>query len=192
MNMNSFNTLSDLSVGENSYKYYDITKVPGSKKLPYALKIIMENLLRHEDGSNVTKDDINFLANWDPAVTDKEISYIPARVLLQDFTGVPAIVDLAAMRDAMQVIGKDPQKINPLQPVELVVDHSVQVDKFGSDDSYKFNTKLEYSRNKERYQFLKWGQESFNNFKVVPPGAGIVHQVNLEFLSRVAFCQRNF
>lgn len=187
MNMNSFNTLSDLSVGENSYKYYDITKVPGSKKLPYALKIIMENLLRHEDGSNVTKDDINFLANWDPAVTDKEISYIPARVLLQDFTGVPAIVDLAAMRDAMQVIGKDPQKINPLQPVELVVDHSVQVDKFGSDDSYKFNTKLEYSRNKERYQFLKWGQESFNNFKVVPPGAGIVHQVNLEFLSRVAF-----
>ena len=187
MNMNSFNTLSDLSVEGKSYKYYDITKVPGSKKLPYALKIIMENLLRHEDGSNVTKDDINFLANWDPAVTDKEISYIPARVLLQDFTGVPAIVDLAAMRDAMQVVGKDPQKINPLQPVELVVDHSVQVDKFGSEDAYKFNTKLEYSRNSERYQFLKWGQESFNNFKVVPPGAGIVHQVNLEFLSRVAF-----
>lgn len=184
---NSFNTLSDLKVGGKSYKYFDITKIPGNEKLPYSLKIILENLLRFEDGENVTADDINFLANWDPKVTNKEISYIPARVLLQDFTGVPAIVDLAAMRDAMEKAGKDPDKINPLQPVELVVDHSVQVDKFGTADSYKFNTKLEYSRNKERYQFLKWGQSSFNNFKVVPPGAGIVHQVNLEFLSRVAF-----
>ncbi len=185
--MNSSNRLSELSVGNQTYKYYDITKIKGSEKLPYSFKIILENLVRHEDGTNITQDDINFLANWNPSVTDKEISYTPARVLLQDFTGVPAIVDLAAMRDAMSLLGKDPDKINPLQPVELVVDHSVQVDKFGSADALKFNTKLEYSRNKERYQFLKWGQESFDNFRVVPPGAGIVHQVNLEFLSRVAF-----
>ena len=187
ISMDSFKSLSDLRLGDKTYKFYDITKLPGSANLPYVLKIVLENLLRHEDGTAVTKEDISILADWDPNLSDKEISYTPARVLLQDFTGVPAIVDLAAMRDAMVDIGKDPDKINPLQPVELVVDHSVQVDQFASPDAYKFNTKLEYERNRERYQFLKWGQDSFANFKVVPPGAGIVHQVNLEFLSRVAF-----
>ena len=193
--MSTFNALSELSVSsgegkEKTYKFFDINKVKGADKLPFSLKIILENLLRNEDGDSVTADDISYMGNWDAKSSDaKEISYRPARVLLQDFTGVPAIVDLAAMRDAMQSLGKDPDKINPLQPVELVVDHSVQVDKFGSPDAYKFNTQLEYARNKERYQFLKWGQEAFNNFKVVPPGAGIVHQVNLEYLARVAFTQ---
>ena len=188
---NSFKTLSDLQVEDKKYKYYDITKVKGSEKLPFSLKIILENLLRHEDGENVTADDINGLANWSPKTTAEEIAYKPARVLLQDFTGVPAIVDLAAMRDALEKAGKNPDSINPQQPVELVVDHSVQVDKYGSEDAYEFNTKIEYSRNRERYQFLKWGQSSFDNFKVVPPGAGIVHQVNLEFLARVAFTKED-
>ena len=188
--MDKLNTLNTLSVNGREYKFFDINKVPGAAKLPYSLKIILENLLRHHDGETVTDKDISYLGNWQASSNeDKEISYTPARVLLQDFTGVPAIVDLAAMRDAMHRLGKNPDKINPLQPVELVVDHSVQVDKYASKDAYEFNTRLEYQRNKERYQFLKWGQEAFNNFKVVPPGAGIVHQVNLEYLSRVTFTQ---
>jgi aconitate hydratase len=157
-------------------------------RLPFSLRILLENLLRHEDGHAVTADDITFLANWDPkAEPSREIAYMPARVLMQDFTGVPAIVDLAAMRDAMRALGGDPEKINPLQPAELVIDHSVQVDEFGTVNSYDLNAALEFSRNRERYAFLKWGQTAFRNFSAVPPGMGICHQVNLEYLARVVF-----
>lgn len=157
-------------------------------KLPYSLKVLLENLLRHGNESFVTDDDIEALANWDPqAEPDKEIAFVPARVLLQDFTGVPAIVDLATMRDAMVALGGDPTKINPLNPVELVIDHSVMVDHFGNDQALENNTTIEIERNIERYQFLRWGQESFQNFAVVPPGTGIVHQVNLEYLARGVF-----
>ena len=157
-------------------------------RLPYSLRILLENLLRHEDGKSVTADDIEFLANWDPKATpSREIAYMPARVLMQDFTGVPAIVDLAAMRDAMKQLGGDPEKINPLQPAELVIDHSVQVDEYGTKGSYDINAALEFSRNRERYAFLKWGQSAFRNFSAVPPGMGICHQVNLEYLARVVF-----
>lgn len=158
------------------------------EKLPYSLKILLENLLRHGNEAFVTDDDIEALANWDPqAEPDKEIAFVPARVLLQDFTGVPAIVDLATMRDAMVTLGGDPTKINPLNPVELVIDHSVMVDHFGNDQAFEKNTAIEIERNIERYQFLRWGQESFQNFAVVPPGTGIVHQVNLEYLARGVF-----
>jgi aconitate hydratase len=161
---------------------------PGLERLPYSLRILLENLLRHEDGHSVTADDITFLANWDPkAEPSREIAYMPARVLMQDFTGVPAIVDLAAMRDAMRALGGDPEKINPLQPAELVIDHSVQVDEFGTANSYDLNAALEFTRNRERYAFLKWGQSAFRNFSAVPPGMGICHQVNLEYLARVVF-----
>src|ERR1700694_287160 len=157
-------------------------------RLPFSLRILLENLLRHEDGRSVTADDIRFLASWDPkAEPSREIAYMPARVLMQDFTGVPAIVDLAAMRDAMRLLGGDPEKINPLQPAELVIDHSVQVDEFGTPNSYDLNATLEFQRNRERYAFLKWGQSAFNNFSAVPPGMGICHQVNLEYLARVVF-----
>ncbi|MGP8259574.1 MAG: aconitate hydratase AcnA [Acidobacteriaceae bacterium] len=157
-------------------------------RLPYCLRILLENLLRHEDGHTVTAGDIRFLANWNPkAEPSREIAYMPARVLMQDFTGVPAIVDLAAMRDAMRALGGDPEKINPLQPAELVIDHSVQVDEFGSHNAYDLNAALEFSRNRERYAFLKWGQTAFRNFSAVPPGMGICHQVNLEYLARVVF-----
>ncbi|MFT6644988.1 MAG: aconitate hydratase [Patiriisocius sp.] len=157
-------------------------------RLPYSLKILLENLLRHGNETFVTDDDIEALANWDPqAEPDKEIAFVPARVLLQDFTGVPAIVDLATMRDAMVALGGDPKKINPLNPVELVIDHSVMVDHFGNDEAFEDNTAIEIQRNIERYQFLRWGQESFQNFAVVPPGTGIVHQVNLEYLARGVF-----
>jgi aconitate hydratase len=157
-------------------------------RLPFSLRILLENLLRHEDGRTVTADDIKFLATWDPkAEPSREIAYMPARVLMQDFTGVPAIVDLAAMRDAMRALGSNPEKINPLQPAELVIDHSVQVDEFGTANSYDLNAALEFSRNRERYAFLKWGQTAFNNFSAVPPGMGICHQVNLEYLARVVF-----
>jgi len=163
-------------------------KYPQAQRLPYSLKVLLENLLRTEDGLNVTAEDIAGLANWDPkAEPNLEIAFTPARVLLQDFTGVPAVVDLAAMRDAMAAMGGDPRKINPLQPVELVIDHSVQVDNFGTADALRENTDLEYQRNKERYGFLRWGATAFNNFRVVPPGTGIVHQVNLEYLARVVF-----
>src|SRR5699024_9249059 len=155
-------------------------------RLPYSLKILLENLLRTEDGVDVKADDIRALANWDPtAQPSREIAFTPARVVLQDFTGVPAVVDLAAMREAMQTLGGDARKINPLAPVELVIDHSVIVDSFANNASFQRNVEIEYKRNLERYQFLRWGQNSFDDFKVVPPGTGIVHQVNLEHLSRV-------
>jgi aconitate hydratase A / 2-methylisocitrate dehydratase len=159
-------------------------------RLPYSLKILLENLLRHEDGALVSVDDITALASWDPAATasrEKEIAFTPARVLLQDFTGVPAVVDLAAMRDGIIRLGGDPARVNPLQPVELVIDHSVQVDHFGRPDAFRLNAELEFSRNRERYVFLRWGQQAFSNFRVVPPDTGIVHQVNLEHLARVVF-----
>ncbi|MEQ8802241.1 MAG: aconitase family protein, partial [Haliea sp.] len=156
--------------------------------LPYSLKLLLENLLRHGEEDFVSDGDIEALANWDPAAApSQEIAFVPARVLLQDFTGVPAIVDLAVMRDAMVELGGEPGKINPLSPVELVIDHSVMVDHFGKEDSLARNTQIEIERNLERYQFLRWGQEAFDNFKVVPPGTGIVHQVNLEFLARGVF-----
>jgi aconitate hydratase len=157
-------------------------------RLPYSLRILLENLLRHEDGASITADDIRFLAHWNSKVEpSREIAYMPARVLMQDFTGVPAIVDLAAMRDAMCTLGGDPERINPLQPAELVIDHSVQVDEFGTPNAYDLNAALEFQRNRERYAFLKWGQSAFRNFSAVPPGMGICHQVNLEYLARVVF-----
>jgi len=167
---------------------YDINKVSGSKSLPFSLKILLENLLRTEDGINVTKDHINAIANWDEnAEPSIEIPYTPARVIMQDFTGVPAIVDLATMREAMIDLGGNPEKVNPLAPAELVIDHSVIADSFGSNMSFQINVDLEYERNEERYQFLRWGQGAFSEFKVVPPGTGIVHQVNIENLARVVF-----
>ena len=159
-------------------------------QLPYALKILLENLLRTEDGQTVRPEDIEALADWQAkAEPSREIAFTPSRVLLQDFTGVPAVVDLAAMRDAMKRMGGDPRRINPLQPVELVIDHSVQVDDFGSAGSFRTNAEMEFARNRERYLFLRWGQKAFRNFKVVPPDTGIVHQVNLEYLARVVFTE---
>ncbi len=185
---NSFNSRSNLEVGGKTYEIFRLDAVRGSERLPYSLKILLENLLRNEDGVTVTRDDIQALADWDPAAEpSREIQYRPARVLMQDFTGVPAVVDLAAMRDAMQALGGDPRKINPLQPAELVIDHSVQVDYFGSDDAFAKNAEIEFQRNQERYEFLKWGQGALDGFKVVPPDTGIVHQVNVEYLSRVVF-----
>src|SRR5207237_6708451 len=161
---------------------------PQAERLPFSLKILLENLLRMEDGSNVRAEDIAALAQWDAqAEPSREIAFMPSRVLLQDFTGVPAVVDLAAMRDAMKKMGGDPKKINPLQPAELVIDHSVQVDEFGGPNAFRANAELEFTRNRERYAFLRWGQTGFRNFKVVPPDTGIVHQVNLEYLARVVF-----
>ncbi len=184
----SFNARDTLEVGGKHYEFYRLDAVPGAGRLPFSLKILLENLLRHEDGRTVTRADIEALAAWDPkAEPATEIAFRPARVLMQDFTGVPAVVDLAAMRDAMAARGGDPDLINPLQPAELVIDHSVQVDAFGRPDSFSLNEELEYRRNAERYAFLKWGQQAFANFKVVPPEAGIVHQVNLEHLARVVF-----
>ncbi|HJV79885.1 aconitate hydratase AcnA [Noviherbaspirillum sp.] len=190
--MNSFNARSSLQVGRREFEIYriDALKSVGIDvdRLPYSLKILLENLLRHEDGVTVTADDIRALAMWDPkSRSDKEISFMPARVLLQDFTGVPALVDLAAMRDAMAELGGDPQKINPLLPVELVIDHSIQVDVFGTADAFNRNEELDYKRNEERYKFIKWGNKAFRNFAATPPNAGICHQVNLEFLARVVF-----
>jgi aconitate hydratase len=188
---NSFETRETLDVGNNSYEIFSLRKLSETydiSHLPCTLKILLENLLRHEDGKTVTKSDIEALINWDPqAEPDCEIAFRPARVLMQDFTGVPAVVDLAAMRDAMKALGGDPDRINPLQSAELVIDHSVQVDSFGSTDAMDLNSELEYQRNQERYSFLKWGQKAFSNFQVVPPDTGIVHQVNLEHLARVVF-----
>jgi len=189
---NSFDARSTLTVNGKDHEIYRLDAVPGSERLPYSLKILLENLLRHEDGRTVTKEDISAMAAWDPdAEPSKEIAYTPARVLMQDFTGVPAVVDLAAMREAMQQLGGDPAKINPLQPAELVIDHSVQIDVFGTADAAEKNAEIEYQRNQERYSFLKWGQKAFSNFKVVPPDTGIVHQVNIEYLARVVFAQEN-
>jgi aconitate hydratase len=189
---NSFNARDSLEAGGKTYEFYRLGAVEGSARLPFATKILLENLLRNEDGVTVTKSDIEALANWDSqAEPSQEIQYRPARVLMQDFTGVPAVVDLAAMRDAIAELGGDPEKINPLQPAELVIDHSVQVDKFGLPNAAELNARIEFERNRERYQFLKWGQQAFNNFKVVPPDTGIVHQVNVEYLSRVVFAKEN-
>ncbi len=190
--MNSFGARSTLNVGNRSYEIFRLDALEKEglniSRLPWSLRILLENLLRLEDGQSVTADDIRHLAGWKPdAVPEREIAFTPARVLLQDFTGVPAVVDLAVMRDAMATMGGDAKRINPLQPVELVIDHSVQIDAFGSDDAVAKNTEIEFQRNRERYIFLRWGQQAFANFKVVPPGAGIVHQVNLEYLARVVF-----
>ena len=186
----SFGARSTLAVGSNEYEVFrlDAVKEGQVDRLPYSLKILLENLLRHEDGRDVTRDDILALANWDPAAAPStEISFTPARVVLQDFTGVPAVVDLAAMRDAVVKLGGSAEDINPLSPAELVIDHSVQIDHYGAENALDLNTKIEFQRNKERYQFLKWGQQAFDNFAVVPPSTGIVHQVNLEYLARVVF-----
>jgi len=186
----SFGARSTLAVGDDSLEIFRLDAVTEghAKQLPYSLKILLENLLRHEDGRDVTRDDILALANWDPkADPSTEISFTPSRVILQDFTGVPAVVDLAAMRDAVVKLGGSADEINPLSPAELVIDHSVQIDHYGAANALDLNTKIEFQRNKERYSFLKWGQQAFNNFKVVPPSTGIVHQVNLEYLSRVVF-----
>jgi aconitate hydratase len=190
--MNSFQSRSELKSGNNTYEIFRLSALAkrgvSLESLPYSLRILLENLLRHEDGKSVTAEDIEFLAKWDAKTEpSREIAYMPARVLMQDFTGVPAVVDLAAMRDAMRSLGGDPEKINPLQPAELVIDHSVQVDQYGTGDSYQINSLLEYQRNVERYAFLKWGQTAFHNFSAVPPGMGICHQVNLEYLARVVF-----
>ena len=188
--MNSFSTKAHLSVNGKTRSYHRLTALPGAAaaRLPYSLKILLENLLRYEDGSSVTRHDIETLLAWEPkSAPSAEIAYRPARVLMQDFTGVPAVVDLAAMRDAMLRMGGDPADINPVQPADLVIDHSVQVDNFASGNALSLNSVLEYHRNRERYQFLKWGRNAFRNFRVVPPETGIVHQVNLEYLASVAF-----
>jgi aconitate hydratase len=187
----SFKAKSSLKVGDKSYSYYDLKALEPKYKLsrlPYSYKILLENLVRHEDGVNITKADIEALAGADlKKLPQKEIAFMPARVVLQDFTGVPCVVDFAAMRDAMKSLGGDATKINPLCPAELVIDHSVMVDHYGTADAFDLNAKLEFQRNKERYSFLRWGQEAFDNFKVVPPDTGIVHQVNIEYLARVVF-----
>ncbi|MGW6939438.1 aconitate hydratase AcnA [Streptomyces xanthophaeus] len=182
---NSFDARSTLQVGDESYEIFRLDKVEGSARLPYSLKVLLENLLRTEDGANITADHIRSLGNWDSqAQPSEEIQFTPARVIMQDFTGVPCVVDLATMREAVKALGGDPAKINPLSPAEMVIDHSVIADKFGTPDAFAQNVELEYGRNKERYQFLRWGQTAFDDFKVVPPGTGIVHQVNIEHLAR--------
>ncbi|MGY1826523.1 MULTISPECIES: aconitate hydratase [unclassified Blastococcus] len=184
----SFGARSTLDVDGTQYDIYRLDAVEGAEKLPFSLKVLLENLLRTEDGADITADHIRAIANWDPsAEPDQEIQFTPARVVMQDFTGVPCIVDLATMREAMAELGGDPQKINPLAPAELVIDHSVIADIFGTEDSFQRNVEIEYERNGERYQFLRWGQGAFSDFKVVPPGTGIVHQVNIEHLARVVF-----
>ncbi|CAL9592096.1 aconitate hydratase AcnA [Streptomyces albus] len=186
MSANSFDARSTLQVGDESYEIFKLDKVEGSARLPYSLKVLLENLLRTEDGANITADHIRALGNWDPkAQPSREIQFTPARVIMQDFTGVPCVVDLATMREAVKELGGDPDRINPLAPAELVIDHSVIADTFGTSDAFKKNVELEYGRNRERYQFLRWGQGAFDEFKVVPPGTGIVHQVNIEHLARV-------
>ncbi len=189
MSKNSFGTRQSLHAGQGTIRLFSLTALveagfPSVRRLPYSLKILLENMLRHEDGQFVSTDDIEALARWSPGAT-QEIAFTPARVLLQDFTGVPAVVDLAAMRDGIVQLGGDPDAVNPLQPAELVIDHSVQVDHFGVADAFQRNVELEFARNRERYAFLKWGQSAFRNFKVVPPGTGIVHQINIEHLARV-------
>jgi aconitate hydratase len=184
--VNSFGSRDTLTVGSTDYEIFRIDHVPGSEKLPYSLKVLLENLLRTEDNANVTRSQIEALGSWVPsAEPDTEIQFTPARVIMQDFTGVPCIVDLATMREAVSALGGDPKKINPLAPAELVIDHSVIADLFGSENALERNVEIEYQRNGERYQFLRWGQTAFDDFKVVPPGTGIVHQVNIEYLARV-------
>jgi aconitate hydratase len=188
MSVNSFGARSTLQIGSDSYRIFRLDAVEGSDDLPYSLKILLENLLRTEDGANITADHIRALASWDAtAEPSEEIQFTPARVIMQDFTGVPCVVDLATMREAMAELGGDASKINPLAPAELVIDHSVIADVFGTADAFVRNVEIEYGRNRERYQFLRWGQTAFDDFKVVPPGTGIVHQVNIEHLARVIF-----
>src|SRR5882757_10757494 len=189
--VNSFGTRTTIPVGGRTIQMFSLAALeragfPGIERLPYSMKILLENMLRHADGSFVKAADVEALARWDVSSTAaREISFAPARVLLQDFTGVPCVVDLAAMRDGIARLGGDPSKVNPLQPVELVIDHSVQVDYFAQANAFQLNAELEFARNKERYAFLRWGQDAFRNFRVVPPDTGIVHQVNLEYLARV-------
>ncbi|MEU8073871.1 aconitate hydratase AcnA [Catellatospora citrea] len=184
--LDTFGAKSELRVGDAGYEIFQISKVEGHERLPFSLKILLENLLRTEDGANITADHIRALGGWDPtAEPSVEIQFTPARVLMQDFTGVPCVVDLATMREAVRDLGGDASKVNPLAPAELVIDHSVIADVFGRQDAFERNVEIEYGRNQERYQFLRWGQTAFNEFKVVPPGTGIVHQVNIEHLARV-------
>jgi len=192
--MSSFGARRTLRVGDRAFEYFALDALAGAglpvERLPFSLRVLLENLARNEDGRNVTAEQVEALGRWNPAAEpEREITFLPARVVLQDFTGVPCVVDLAAMRDAMAAFGGKPSKINPLQPVELVIDHSVQVDAFGSPGAFERNVELEFERNRERYAFLRWGQNGFENFKVVPPGTGIVHQVNLEYLARVVFAE---
>src|SRR5262249_49867331 len=185
--LDSLRTRTTLNVGSKKYEYFALDKLnsPTVGQLPFSLKVLLENLLRNEDGAFVKYDDIVAFAKWDArAGAEREIAFRVARVLLQDSTGAPAVVDLAAMRDAIAKLGGDPKRINPLQPVDLVIDHSVQVDEFGTEAAFLLNTAREFERNQERYAFLRWGQGAFRNFSVVPPGTGICHQVNLEYLGR--------
>src|SRR4051794_15207384 len=196
MSVNSFNSRSILKVGSKEYEIYRLDALDKqgltTAHLPFCLRILLENLLRAEDGRNVTREEVRALATWNSrSKPDKEIAFTPSRVLLQDFTGVPCVVDLAAMRDAMKQLGGDPSLINPLQPVELVIDHSVQVDEFGTSNALEMNALLEFQRNQERYSFLRWGQTGFRNLAIVPPDTGIVHQVNLEYLARVVFVRES-
>ena len=186
MSKNSFGAKKPLDVAGKKFVIFDITELESASSLPYSLKILLENLLRTEDGANITAEQIQALANWNPdAQPDTEIQFTPARVIMQDFTGVPCVVDLATMREAIAELGGDPALVNPLAPAELVIDHSVIADRYGSKDSFEQNVDIEYQRNTERYRFLRWGQSAFDEFKVVPPGTGIVHQVNIEYLARV-------
>ena len=191
----SFKARRTLDVGGKSYVYYSLPEaekngLDGISRLPFSLKVLLENLLRHEDGRTVKADDIRAMADWlKERSSDREIAYRPARVLMQDFTGVPAVVDLAAMRDAAEKLGIDPKRINPLVPVDLVIDHSVMVDYFATERAFEQNVEKEYERNLERYEFLRWGQTAFDNFRVVPPGTGICHQVNLEYLAQTVWCR---
>ena len=186
MSLDSFSARTALSVGDREVQIYRIDVLPESQRLPFTHKVLLENLLRTEDGANVTADQIRALAGWDASATpSEEIQFTPARVIMQDFTGVPCVVDLATMREAVRDLGGDPERINPLSPAELVIDHSVIADFFGTRDAAFRNVELEYQRNRERYQFLRWGQNALDDFKVVPPSTGIVHQVNVEALARV-------
>ena len=193
---NSYNSLKSINISGKDYKYYSLLEAEknglnGISKLPKSLKVLLENLLRYEDDLTVTKNQIEAIKNWlHKKKSSTEIAYRPARVLLQDYTGIPAVADLAAMRDAVKEKNKDPNTINPLSAVDLVIDHSVQVDKFANKDSLEKNVEIEFQRNGERYSFLKWGQQAFNNFRIVPPGTGICHQVNLEYLSKVVWSEK--
>src|ERR1035438_4517093 len=190
MTTNSFGARGTLTAGGTSYQIHRLDAMTAAADLPFSLKILLENLLRTEDGVNVTGGHIQALAQWQPAAApDTEIQFSPARVIMQDLTGVPAVVDLATMREAMRDLGGDPARINPLVPAELVIDHSVVADVFGRPDAFDRNVDLEFHRNRERFAFLRWGQDAFSQFKVVPPGTGIVHQVNIEHLARVIMTQ---
>ena len=178
--------LDTLKVDGKDYEYYRIADLPGIDHLPYSLKVLAENLVRNIDGANITDDHVKALLDWDPAAQPShEIQFTPSRVVMQDFTGVPCIVDLATMRDAVKELGGDPEVINPQVQSDMVIDHSVQIDKYGVADAVEQNMDIEYQRNGERYQFLRWGQQAFRNFRVVPPGTGIIHQVNIEYLAKV-------